>query len=169
LNVWDCYRPARAVKEFVRWTKDASDTKMKAEFYPNFDKTQSIDVGYLSSRSAHSRGSTVDLGIVPATLAVLPQRASDEPLKPCSAPKDQRFDDGTIDLGTGYDCFDEKARFNHPMISDTARANRALLRDLMVANGFKPLQREWWHFELVDEPFPQEMMDFPIPPHPPTK
>lgn len=166
LIVWDCYRPARAVQEFIRWVSASGDTLMKNEFYPDFDKGQSFAAGYLASRSAHSRGSTVDIGIVPIGLKAPPQRAKDEPLKPCTAPKGDRFEDGTIDLGTGYDCFDERARFDSPLINVKARANRALLRSLMVTNGFRPLEREWWHFELIDDPFPSRIFDFSIRPRP---
>ena len=65
LIVWDCYRPKRAVDDFVQWSKDPSRSEMKAEFYPRTDKAKLFALGYLARRSAHSRGSTVDLGIVP--------------------------------------------------------------------------------------------------------
>jgi D-alanyl-D-alanine dipeptidase len=161
LIVWDCYRPARATADFVRWTKDPRDTRMKAEFYPRIDKSQIFELGYLSTRSAHSRGSTVDLGIVPMS-AARPRFDPAAALAPCVAGKAQRFEDGTVDFGTGYDCMDELSATTHPAINPQARANRLMLRDRMVAAGFRPYRREWWHFELIDEPFPHQSFDFPI-------
>ena len=73
LIVWDCYRPKRAVEDFLQWSKDPAHAEMKAEFYPNTSKEKLFALGYLATRSAHSRGSTIDLGIVPATLASVPK------------------------------------------------------------------------------------------------
>jgi D-alanyl-D-alanine dipeptidase len=84
------------------------------------------------------------------------------PLAPCVAGKVERFEDGALDFGTGYDCMDELSATTHPAVNPQARANRLMLRDLMVAAGFKPYRREWWHFELIDEPFPHSSFDFPI-------
>jgi D-alanyl-D-alanine dipeptidase len=101
LIVWDCYRPKRAVDDFFRWSRDTSHTEMKTEFYPRTDKAMLFALGYLATRSAHSRGSTVDLGIVPSDFASAPPANPSQPLKPCTAPKGERFEDGTIDFGTG--------------------------------------------------------------------
>lgn len=163
LIVWDCYRPARATADFIRWSKDPHDTKMKAEFYPRIDKSRIFELGYLSTRSAHSRGSTVDIGIAPLG-TVPPKYDSGAPLAPCVATKAVRFVDGALDFGTGYDCMDELSTTTHPGVSPEARKNRLMLRDLMVAAGFRPYRREWWHFELIDEPFPHQSFDFPIRP-----
>lgn len=164
LIVWDCYRPARAVADFIAWSKNASDTRMKAEFYPRTDKAKLFALGYLAKRSAHSRGSTLDLGIVPAGLSSVPAYKPGDPLRPCTARKGERFDDGTIDLGTGYDCLDVAASTTSPDVGETALKNRLLLRDLMVRFGFQPYSREWWHFQLIDEPFKDRSFDFPITP-----
>jgi D-alanyl-D-alanine dipeptidase len=162
LVVWDCYRPTRAVADFMKWTTMADDTRMKEEFYPRTNKTKLFSLGYLATRSAHSRGSTVDLGIVPADASSPPAFDPAARLEPCTSPKGKRFEDGTIDLGTGYDCLDALASTLNPEIGRKALANRVLLRDLMTSNGFRPYSREWWHFELIDEPFPQQTFDFPI-------
>ena len=106
LIVWDCYRPKRAVEDFVQWSRDPAHAEMKAEFYPRTDKDKLFALGYLARRSAHSRGSTVDLGIVPADVSSAPPPNPSQPLKACTAPKGERFEDGTIDFGTGYDCLD---------------------------------------------------------------
>ena len=163
LIVWDCYRPTRATTDFIHWTKDEYDTKMKAEFYPRIDKSQIFARGYLSTRSAHSRGSTVDLGIAPRG-AKIPHRDQAAKLVSCIAGNSVRFADGALDFGTGYDCMDELSATTHPGVSAEARRNRLMLHDLMVASGFKPYRREWWHFELIDEPFPSQSFDFPIRP-----
>jgi zinc D-Ala-D-Ala dipeptidase len=162
LIVWDCYRPVRAVRDFFAWSRIPSDTRMKAEFYPNTDKTQLFALGYIARRSAHSRGSTVDLGIMPMSVTSPPAYDPTAALKPCTAPKGERFEDGTIDFGTGYDCLDALAGTNSPNVGAQAIADRLRLRELMRRFGFKPYSREWWHFELIDDPIPQQAFDFPI-------
>jgi len=162
LVVWDCYRPARAVRDFLAWSKVPADSRMKAEFFPNMDKVQVFALGYLASHSAHSRGSTVDLGIVPSNLRSLPAYDRTLPLRPCTAPKGERFEDGTIDFGTGYDCLDPLASTANPSVPREAISNRILLQRHMQRSGFKSYSREWWHFEFADEPFPQQSFDFPI-------
>jgi D-alanyl-D-alanine dipeptidase len=153
LIVWDCYRPARAVDDFRQWSRDPAHADMKAEFYPRTDKQRLFALGYLATRSAHSRGSTVDLGIVPAGLS-LPSPPNRQPsLKPCTAPRGERFDDGTIDLGTGYDCLDVLGYTSNARVGEEALRNRQTLKSHMKAAGFRPYFREWWHFELIGEPF----------------
>src|SRR5580700_7374068 len=100
LIVWDCYRPKRAVEDFFQWSKDPTRSEMKAEFYPRTDKERLFALGYLAKRSAHSRGSTVDLGIVPSALSSAPP-PDRQSLKACTSAKGERFEDGTIDFGTG--------------------------------------------------------------------
>ncbi len=163
LIVWDCYRPKRAVDDFLAWSRDRAHTEMKAEFYPRTDKQKLFALGYLARRSAHSRGSTVDLGIVPIAFSPAPLPDPAQPLKACTAPKGERFEDGTIDLGTGYDCLDELAATSNPRAGGTALRNRQTLKSFMQEAGFRPYAREWWHFELVDEPFHQGF-DFEVPP-----
>jgi D-alanyl-D-alanine dipeptidase len=160
LIVWDCYRPKRAVADFIQWSKDPAHSEMKAEFYPRTDKARLFDLQYIATRSAHSRGSTVDLGIVPAGFSAVPQ-TNPQPLKPCTAPKGERFEDGTIDLGTGYDCLDVLATTSNAAVGATALRNRQMLKSTMQAAGFRPYFREWWHFELIDEPF-REGFDFEV-------
>jgi zinc D-Ala-D-Ala dipeptidase len=154
LIVWDCYRPRRAVDDFLQWSKDPAHTEMKAEFYPRTDKQKLFALGYLATRSAHSRGSTVDLGIVPSTFS-LPPRNPPPALKACTLPKGERFEDGTIDLGTGYDCLDVMGNTLNASVGEVALRNRQLLKSIMAKAGFRPYAREWWHFELVNEPFSQ--------------
>jgi D-alanyl-D-alanine dipeptidase len=135
---------------------------MKAEFYPRTDKSKLFALGYVATRSAHSRGSTVDLGIVAAGAPKTQPLNPAAPLLPCHAPKGQRFDDGTIDFGTAYDCLDVAAGIGYPGMTAQARTNRLFLRELMRSAGFKPYDREWWHFQLSSEPFPTQVFDFAI-------
>ena len=163
LIVWDCYRPARAVADFQRWSKDPSEKGMKTEFFPNTDKASLFALGYIAAHSAHSRGSAVDLGLAPkdASPATFDPAA---PLAPCTAPKNERFQDGGLDMGTGYDCLDASASIGNAKLQQEAEKNRMLLRKAMMAAGFKPYEKEWWHFELRNEPFPGTFFDFPVEP-----
>jgi zinc D-Ala-D-Ala dipeptidase len=153
LIVWDCYRPRRAVADFLQWSKDPARSEMKAEFYPRTGKEKLFNLGYIASRSAHSRGSTVDLGIVPAGFSFVPQPNPSQPLKACTTPKGERFEDGTIDLGTGFDCLDVLATTSNAAVGATALRNRQTLKFTMKEAGFRPYFREWWHFELIAGPF----------------
>jgi D-alanyl-D-alanine dipeptidase len=153
LIVWDCYRPKRAVDDFLQWSKDPAHSEMKAEFYPRTDKAKLFALGYLARRSAHSRGSAVDLGIVPSAVSLAPPPDPSQPTKPCTSPKGERFEDGTIDLGTGYDCLDLLGNSSNARVGGAALHNRRTLKSYMAGAGFRPYAREWWHFELVDGPF----------------
>jgi zinc D-Ala-D-Ala dipeptidase len=166
LIVWDCYRPKRAVEDFLQWSQDPAHAEMKAEFFPRTDKEKLFALGYLAKRSAHSRGSTVDLGIVPMTASSAPPAVAPQPLKSCTSPKGERYEDGTIDFGTGYDCLDVLASTSNTEVGESALRNRQLLKSAMEGAGFGPYSKEWWHFELADEPFHQDGFDFEIRPRP---
>ena len=161
LVVWDCYRPKRAVEDFLQWSKDPAHHEMKAEFYPNTDKDKLFALGYIAMRSGHSRGSTVDLGVVPAGLSSVPKFDPAQPLKACTSPKGERFEDGAIDFGTGYDCLDLMAGTANADVGEVALRNRQMLKSAMQGAGFRPYAKEWWHFELIDEPF-HDGFDFEI-------
>ena len=137
LVIYDGYRPQRAVDHFVRWAESA-DESMRAAFYPDVDKRDLFDRGFIARRSGHSRGSTVDLTL---------------------------FDEkgGTpLDMGGPFDFFGELSHPDCPSVTPQQHANRMLLRQAMLARGFKPLSTEWWHFTLVGEPYPDTYFDFPI-------
>lgn len=153
--VWDCYRPQRAVADLMAWTRDLSDTRMRAVFYPEVDKRDIVRLGYLSPRSAHSRGSTVDLGLARPGARIGAGGGA------CTAPPGQRIDDGALDFGTAYDCFDPRSG-SDPRVSREARANRRLLAGLMARHGFRGYAREWWHFQFTAEPFRDRPFDFPV-------
>jgi D-alanyl-D-alanine dipeptidase len=162
LKVYDCYRPQRAVDQFVRWGRRLDDQRMKAEFYPRVDKRRVFAEGYIAERSGHSRGSTVDLTLVRRPPRRQERYRRGQRLVDCAAPYQERFGDNTIDMGTGYDCFDPLSHPFNGRIQGRARRNRLALRHAMVRHGFKPLATEWWHFTLRAEPFPETFFDFPI-------
>jgi zinc D-Ala-D-Ala dipeptidase len=162
LKVYDCYRPQRAVDDFVRWGKQVGEQTMKAEFYPHVDKRLVFKQGYIATKSGHSRGSTMDLTLVRLPARPQARYRPGQNLISCTAPAWQRFRDDSIDMGTGYDCFDPLSHPLNKRIKGRQHANRLKLRRAMVAEGFTPLATEWWHFTLTDEPYPDTYFDFPI-------
>ncbi|MCX3064265.1 M15 family metallopeptidase [Streptomyces beihaiensis] len=163
LKVYDCYRPQRAVDHFVRWAEDLGDQKTKTEFYPRVAKTRLFADGYIAEKSGHSRGSTLDLTVV--TVPAPPTRpyVPGERLTPCYAPQKDRFPDTSLDMGTGFDCFDVTAgREAEDTLPSKQRANRRFLRKSMQSAGFVNLPEEWWHFTYQPEPFPHTYFDFPV-------
>jgi D-alanyl-D-alanine dipeptidase len=135
LLVYDCYRPQRAVDDFVAWVGSSEPEPTKATYYPEVDRHTLIEQGYIADRSGHSRASTVDLTLV--------HGATGEPLE----------------MGTPWDFFDERSHTDNPSISPVAKANRQLLKGFMEAAGFRPYYAEWWHFTLDDEPLPNTYLD----------
>ncbi|MEU0881263.1 M15 family metallopeptidase [Lentzea sp. NPDC005914] len=160
LKVYDCYRPQRAVDHFVRWARDLADQRMKAEFYPRVDKTRLFEDGYIAEKSGHSRGSTLDLTIVKLPARYQRPYVPGEKLVDCIAPN--RFPDNTVDMGTGYDCFDTLSHTDDPRVTGKARENRQLLKAAMAGAGFRNLPEEWWHFTLNGEPYPDTYFNFPV-------
>lgn len=135
LHLWDAYRPVRAVRSFSKWAARPEDGRTKARHYPNLEKTRLFELGYIAERSGHSRGSSVDLTLTK--------------------------DGAELDMGGIFDLMDEVSRHGYP-VSEEAAKNRLLLRDGMVACGFRPYSEEWWHYNLVEEPYPDTYFDFPI-------
>ena len=137
LKVFDAYRPQRAVDHFIRWAQ-TDDESTKSTYYPNIEKSELFSAGYLTERSSHSRGSTVDL-----TIAKLNDDGSHEEL----------------DMGTIFDFFDARSWPDSIEVSELAQQNRQFLRELMIKHGFEPFETEWWHFTLKDEPYPDQYFD----------
>jgi len=162
LKVYDCYRPQRAVDHFVRWAEDLDDQTMKGEFYPDVDKTRLFEDGYIAEKSGHSRGSTMDLTIVKLPAEPARPYVPGEPLVPCYAPQSERFPDNSVDMGTGYDCFDTLSHTLDPRIQGEQRANRLLLKGTLEDLGFVNLAEEWWHFTFKPELYPDTYFDFPV-------
>ncbi len=141
LKIWDCYRPARAVANFVRWAHDLGDQRTKARHYPRLDKSTLLH-GYIASVSGHSRGSTTDLT-----------------MERCAA-------DGTrckaLEMGTDFDFFDVRAHTDAPAVTPQQHANRLLLRSAMERHGFRNYPMEWWHYTFTPEPTPDTIYDVPV-------
>ena len=138
LLIYDAYRPQQSVDFFIDWSQDNGDTLMKEEFYPNVDKKDLFEKGYISKKSGHSRGSTVDLTIVSLKTRHI------------------------LNMGSPYDLFDEQSNIDYPHITKNQHALRLLLKRRMEKHGFKSYDKEWWHFTLIEEPFPDTYFDFPI-------
>jgi D-alanyl-D-alanine dipeptidase len=138
LKVFDAYRPAAAVKHFVLWGLEDTDVRMKPFFYPDLDKEELFMRGYIASRSSHSRGSTVDL-------TLFDMRTGKE-----------------LDMGSPFDYFSEVSHPDYTGITKEQYENRMLLRTSMLRNGFEPIDCEWWHYTLRDEPFPDTYFEFPV-------
>jgi D-alanyl-D-alanine dipeptidase len=162
LKIYDCYRPQRAVNHFVRWARDVGDTKTRAEFYPTVDKRHLFRDGYIAEKSGHSRGSTIDLTIVPVPTPAQEGYTAGQPLQACYLPAAKRFRDNGIDMGTGFDCFHELSHPGNLKMGVQQRANRLLLKTLMDRYGFKNYDQEWWHFTLRNEPYPDTYFDFSV-------
>ena len=138
LVIYDAYRPQRAVDHFVYWAEDVADDRMKAVFYPEVDKADLFERGFIAKRSGHSRGSTVDLTLLNEKTGSL------------------------VDMGGPFDFFGELSHPDYTGVTPEQHANRMLLREAMLKHGFKPLRTEWWHFTLRDEPYPDTYFDFPV-------
>jgi zinc D-Ala-D-Ala dipeptidase len=160
LRVYDCYRPAQAVDAFVAWAKEPDDPLSKAAWYPRLNKS-ALFPDYIATRSGHSRGATLDLSIVPVDAADPPPQGES-----CLAPQETTAPDGSLAMGTTFDCFDIKANTDASGLTRAEIENRALLREAMAARGFKNYPFEWWHYTLEPEPYPGTYFDFPIRPRP---
>lgn len=161
LKVYDCYRPQRAVNDFIAWSTQAQDQRMKAEFYPRVNKADVFKLGYVAEKSGHSRGSTMDLTIVPLPVPSQERYHRGQKLVACYWPYHLRFRDNSLNMGSGYDCLDEAAHVDYQDLKPLERNNRTLLSQVMIRHGFTPYAKEWWHFTLAKEPYPQTYFDFP--------
>ena len=138
LKVFDAYRPACAVRHFVLWGIEDLDLRMKPYFYPDLEKQELFKRGYIASQSGHSRGSTIDLTL---------------------------FDMQTgkeLDMGSPFDLFSELSHPDCKSVTEEQYENRMFLQHAMVRNGFVPIDCEWWHFTLKDEPYPDTYFEFPV-------
>jgi zinc D-Ala-D-Ala dipeptidase len=158
LKAFDCYRPQRAVAHFVRWAQAIDDVKRKGEFYPDVDKRNLFKEGYIAERSGHSRGSTLDLTLVRRADGAFSGKVDSgfpQKMRPTEAASE-------LDMGSPFDFFSPKSWPSDATIGTQARQNRALLAEAMRRGGFRPYDKEWWHFTLVDEPYPETYFDFPV-------
>ena len=151
LKVYDCYRPQVAVDDFVRWGKDQADQVNKDMYYPRVPKSELFKRGYIAEKSGHSRASTVDM-----TLVVLDARRASKLVR---GPLADGID---VDMGTPFDMFDEQSHTDNTRQSPDVQHNRRWLRTLMEKHGWKNLPEEWWHFTLVNEPYPEQYFNLPV-------
>ena len=138
LKIYDAYRPQKAVNHFVRWAQTPADTLTKSKYYPRVNKKDVFKLGFVASRSGHTRGSTVDL-----TLIYLDTKKE-------------------VDMGSGWDFFGEISSHSTAQITAAQTANRQNLKSIMSKYGFKTYSKEWWHYTLRDEPFPKRYFDFDV-------
>ena len=141
LKLFDCYRPARAVRNFVRWAEDLSDQRTKPHYYPDLDKRVLLG-DYIAPVSGHSRGATLDLTLMQCD-------DSDTHCQP-------------LDMGTDFDFFDPRAHTASPDVTPMQRGNRERLRAAMALQGFRNYPLEWWHYTHVPEPTPGLLYDVPV-------
>lgn len=138
LLLWDGYRPQRAVDSFLRWSGQPEDGRTKLRHYPNIERAAIVAEGYVAARSGHSRGSTIDLTLFRLRGGEL------------------------VQMGGGYDLMDAVSHHGATAITAEQAANREQLRAIMASCGFDSYAREWWHYTLSDEPYPETYFDFPI-------
>ena len=138
LKIFDAYRPACAVRHFVLWGIEDLDLRMKPYFYPDLEKQELFKRGYIAARSSHSRGSAVDL-------TLLDMETGKE-----------------VDMGSPFDLFSELSHPDSRTVTQEQYDNRMLLRRAMLRNGFAPIDCEWWHFALAQEPYPETYYEFPV-------
>ena len=138
LKVFDAYRPASAVRHFMLWGIEDLDLRMKPYFYPDLEKQELFKQGYIASRSSHSRGSAVDL-------TLLDMRTGRE-----------------VDMGSPFDLFSELSHPESRAVTEEQYENRMFLQSAMTRNGFTPIDCEWWHFALANEPYPDTCFEFPV-------
>lgn len=138
LKVFDAYRPATAVKQFVLWGIEDLDQRMKPFFYPDLVKQELFKLGYIASKSSHSRGSTIDLTLLDMSTGK------------------------EVDMGSPFDFFSEISHPDYRGITDEQYENRMTLQNVMVKYGFEPIDCEWWHFTLKNEPYPSTYFEFPV-------
>ena len=138
LKVFDAYRPVSAVKQFILWGIEDQDVRMKPYFYPTLEKQGLFARGYIAKQSSHSRGSAIDL-------TLLDMRTGKE-----------------LDMGSPFDLFSEASHPDYRGVTEEQYENRMILRSAMLRNGFLPIDCEWWHFVLRDEPYPDTYFAFPV-------
>lgn len=156
--VYDAYRPTIAVDDFVTWSKDSTDQKMKNFFYPNENKNNLFERGYLATKSGHSRGSTVDISIISSKNLVGKYKEEQQNIN--DGKTITYLNDGTVDMGTHVDFLDVASKFDSNLIKDVHKKNREYLKSVMNSVGFKSYHKEWWHFTLENEPFLNTYFEF---------
>jgi zinc D-Ala-D-Ala dipeptidase len=161
LKVYDCYRPTRAVRAMAQWAHDGARASATKRFFPDLQKRNLFALGYIASQSAHSTGTAIDLTIVRRPAAQVPAFDPAASYSACTGPAAARAPDSSLDMGTGFDCFDDRSNTHSGAIDAEQKRARAVLVAAMGRHGFRNYFREWWHFSFGP---PGERYDFPIAP-----
>lgn len=138
LKVFDGYRPKSAVEHFIRWGNSEEDGKTKDIFYPHMTRQEVFEGGFIAKESSHTRGSAVDLTVI------------------------KLENQEEVDMGGIFDFFSESSYSDFDHLNIEQSKNRVMLKYLMRSEGYEPMQQEWWHFTLADEPYPETYFDFPV-------
>lgn len=164
LKVYDCFRPLRAVRDFMVWAHRKPDSTGARRFHPNTSRDRLVSSGYIARTSAHSRGVAVDLTLVQIGSPAIAPFDPKSSYGACTEEQSKRAPDNSIDMGTGFDCFDRKSHVNYaPLLGEQAKA-RKLLVTAMTTRGFESYSREWWHFTFKAARFGPPF-DLEIEPH----
>ncbi|MEK9282482.1 MULTISPECIES: M15 family metallopeptidase [unclassified Bradyrhizobium] len=162
LKMFDCYRPARASLDMVAWSQNGRETAAERRYNPKIPKTELFRLGYIASRSQHSTGAALDLTLVDLKADNSAKFDRSKAYADCTAPVEARPPEGSVDMGTGYDCTDVKGHTAARSITPEQRAWRKRLVAAMARQGFVNYSKEWWHFSLPGAG--GAAYDFPIQP-----
>ena len=162
LKVYDCYRPRRAIAAMARWAQDDASEQPTKRFFPALEKRSLFAQGYIAAQSAHSTGTAVDLTLVRLPAQQTPPFDRSARYGACTGPAAQRAPDSSLDMGTGFDCFDARSHTLSGAISAEQKRARLTLTAAMRRHGFKNYFREWWHFTYAVPD--ARSYDFPIGP-----
>lgn len=162
LKVFDCYRPARASLDMVRWSQNGHESAADGRYNPRIPKTELFRLGYIAGHSQHSTGAALDLTLVDLKADNSARISPSKTYADCTAPVEARLPEGSVDMGTGYDCTDAKGHTAAPSITPDQRAWRKRLLAAMAKQGFVNYSKEWWHFSLPGAG--GAAYDFPIQP-----
>jgi D-alanyl-D-alanine dipeptidase len=160
LVVYDAYRPQHTVDTFVGWIENEDTNWAKKYYHPRFDIKKAFDLGFIAKRSSHTRGSAVDLTLIEKGKKITP--VIPKPRKLLDGFSFYYLDDNTVDMGSSFDFMDEASFHETTLIEDVYLQNRRYLKEKMEKAGFDPYRKEWWHYMLLNEPFPDTYFDFPI-------
>ena len=161
LKVYDCYRPTRAVRAMEVWAHDGEDSEATKRFYPALRKRNLFSLGYIAAQSKHSTGTTVDLTLVRLPIATTSRFDPAAHYGPCTGPASRRAPDNSLDMGTGFDCFDNRSYGASNAIDSQQRHWRGVLKAAMHRHGFANYFREWWHYSFAGAAEPRAY-DFSI-------
>jgi D-alanyl-D-alanine dipeptidase len=162
LKMFDCYRPARAVADMWAWARNGKETASERRFNPAFRKADLFRLGYIATHSRHSTGAALDLTLLDLKADNSAVFDPNKAYADCTQPAESRAPEGSLDMGTGYDCSDRKSHTAASSITPAQRRSRNLLVAAMARQGFVNYSKEWWHFSLPG--MGRAAYDFPIEP-----